>query len=182
ATYGIGFAILFSLVAAFTYINFRLAAPPFGLAPAALGAVFAVYLVGAVVTPLSGSWIKRFGRRAAVAMGIACSVVGLGLTLVLSLPVVIVGLALAATGIFIFQAAATSFLPIAATEAKASAIGLYITCYYIGGSIGAVAPSLLWSQLGWAGCVALVIVAEACALLLALVYWRPGDRPLPART
>src|SRR3546814_10530569 len=90
ATYAIGFAVLFSLVATFTYVNFHLAAPPFRLSPAALGAVFTVYLVGVVVTPLSGTWIRRFGRRATVAAGIACSVTGLLMTLIPTLPVVIV--------------------------------------------------------------------------------------------
>src|SRR3546814_17221394 len=92
ATYAIGFAVLFSLVATFTYVNFYLAAPPFRLSPAALGTVFMVYLVGVVVTPLSGSWIRRFGRRAAVTAGIACSVAGLLMTLASTLPVVIAGL------------------------------------------------------------------------------------------
>src|SRR3546814_6230069 len=135
ASDAIGFAVLFSLVATLTYVNFYLAAPPFRLSPAALGTVFMVYLVGVVVTPLSGSWIRRFGRRAAVTAGIACSVAGLLMTLASTLPVVIAALALCATGVFVFQAAATSFLSVAATEAGASAIGVSIPCYYAGGNL-----------------------------------------------
>ena len=41
-----GFTVLFSLVGAFTSINFYLAAPPLGLGPGALGNVFFVYLLG----------------------------------------------------------------------------------------------------------------------------------------
>lgn len=173
ATYGIGFAILFSLVAAFTYINFRLAAPPFGLAPAALGAVFAVYLAGAVVTPISGGWVRRHGRRATAGAATAIAVAGLALTLATSLPVVIAGLGTFAVGVFVLQATATGFLPLAATEARAAAVGLYVTCYYVGGSIGAAAPSLIWTRFGWAGCVVLVALTLAMALALALHFWRP---------
>ncbi len=46
ATYAVGFNVLFTLVATFTYITFYLAAPPFGLSPAELSALFMVYLVG----------------------------------------------------------------------------------------------------------------------------------------
>ena len=42
ATYCIGFCVLFSLVATFTYITFYLAEPPFHLEPAALGSIFFV--------------------------------------------------------------------------------------------------------------------------------------------
>jgi len=33
ATYAVGFCVLFTLIATFTYVNFYLAAPPFRLAP-----------------------------------------------------------------------------------------------------------------------------------------------------
>ena len=51
ATYAVGFTVLSCLVGAFTYVNFYLADKPFFLGPAALGSVFAVYLVGTVITP-----------------------------------------------------------------------------------------------------------------------------------
>jgi predicted MFS family arabinose efflux permease len=59
AIYAVGFTILFSLVGTFTFITFYLADPPFSLSPALLGAVFAVYLIGAVITPLAGKWSNR---------------------------------------------------------------------------------------------------------------------------
>src|SRR5436305_452261 len=63
ATYAIGSGVLFNFVAIFTYVSFHLAAPPFGLSPTFLGAIFVVYLVGAAVTPLTGRTVPRFGRR-----------------------------------------------------------------------------------------------------------------------
>ena len=53
-TYAAGFCVLLTQVATFTYITFHLAAPPFLLSTAALGWLFAVYLAGAIVTPISG--------------------------------------------------------------------------------------------------------------------------------
>src|ERR1035437_3113662 len=62
ATYAVGFCVMFSMLATFTYINFYLAAPPFSLSTAALGLLFAVYLVGAAVTPAAGRAIDQIGR------------------------------------------------------------------------------------------------------------------------
>lgn len=46
AAYAVGFNILFSSVAIFTYVNFYLSVPPFNLNTIALGLVFCVYQVG----------------------------------------------------------------------------------------------------------------------------------------
>src|SRR5436309_2862989 len=88
ATYAIGFGVLFTFIATFTYVNFYLAAPPFGLSATALGLVFVVYLGGSVVAPLSGRAVARFGRRPLIVSVIAVWVCGLLLTLVASLPAV----------------------------------------------------------------------------------------------
>ena len=64
ATFAVGFSMLFCIIAVFTYVNFYLAAPPFGLGPAALGTVFVVYLLGMVMTPIATRLAVRFGRRA----------------------------------------------------------------------------------------------------------------------
>jgi sugar phosphate permease len=58
-------------------------------------------------------------------------------------------------------------------------------CYYLGGSIGAFAPSLVWEHAGWAGCVAVVLVMQGLITLAAWTVWRPvaGDagRGAPAQ-
>ena len=80
-TYAVGFGVLFSFMAAFTYVNFLLAAPPFNLSPAALGLIFVVYLVGAVTTPWTGRLVGHFGRRNFVIAMIGLWAVGMVLTL-----------------------------------------------------------------------------------------------------
>jgi predicted MFS family arabinose efflux permease len=64
ATYAIGFCILFTQVAMFTYVPFLLAAPPFSLSTAALGSIFLTYLLGAAATPFAGRGIDAYGHRA----------------------------------------------------------------------------------------------------------------------
>jgi predicted MFS family arabinose efflux permease len=159
ATYAIGFGVLFTFIATFTYVNFYLAAPPFGLSATALGLIFVVYLGGSVNTPLTGRAVARFGRRPLVLAAIGLWIGGLLLTLVPSLPAIIAGLAITATCGFLCQSVSTSFVALAAEHGHSSAVGLYVTWYYVGGSIGGALP----------GCVALVI---AVLMLMAAIVWR----------
>ena len=173
ATFAVGFNILFALVGIFTYITFYLAAPPFGLSTEALSYLFIVYLIGLVVTPFAGYMIGHVGLRTGVAGAIGLSFAGALLTLSHSLVVVIAGLALLCTGVFISQASATSYLREAAPAgARASAAGLYLSCYYIGGTVAGVVPSYLWSIGKWPACVAFIAVLQVVTLGIALVGWR----------
>lgn len=171
ATYAIGFCVLFSLLGAFTYVTFHLAAPPFNLSTTALGSIFFVYLVGAAVTPAAGRWIDRHGRRNGLTGAIAVAIFGLLLTLAPSLWTVIAGLAICSTGVFIAQAAVNSYIGIAAEHSRALAVGLYVMFYYAGGSAGATIPGWLWNLGGWPGCVALMIGVQIATIVLALMFW-----------
>jgi predicted MFS family arabinose efflux permease len=172
ATYAVGFGTLFTFVALFTYVNFLLAAPPFELPPSLLGAIFVTYLAGAAAVLGLGRAVAHFGRRALVIGAIALWACGALLTLVPSLPLIIAGLAVAACGGFIVQATSTGYVALTAGSGRTSAIGLYATTYYIGGSIGAVLPGLAWSAGGWPACVAMVIAMQALMALVIAVYWR----------
>jgi YNFM family putative membrane transporter len=172
-TYLVGFNVLFSLVGVFTYITFYLAAPPFSLSTAKLSLLFVVYLFGLVATPLAGALLPRIGLLAGITGSILLSLVGVLLTLVHILPVVIAGLALCCTGTFISQSCAISFLRDAAPESsRASAVGLYVACYYIGGTVAGVAPSLAWRFGGWTACVLMVAAVDMLSIIIARRGWR----------
>lgn len=172
ATYAIGFGVLFSIVAAFSYSNFVLAAAPYSLGPAQLGAVFVVYLVGLIATAASTRLVLRFGRRVTLVIATATELAGLAITLIPNLWAIIGGLALIASGGFVQGALATGYIGLAAKRSKSIAVGLYVTCYYIGGSAGGVLPAAAWHVAGWAGCVALIAIIQAGMLAIALTYWR----------
>jgi YNFM family putative membrane transporter len=173
ATYAVGFCVMFSLLGTFTYINFYLAAPPFGLSTAALGLLFVVYLVGAIVTPVAGRVIDRMGHRFALVAAFTGGAAGICLTLVHSLPVVMLGLTLTCTGVFIANSAGSSYVGSAATESRAAAVGLYVTFYYLGGSAGSAVPGFFWSRSGWPACVALIVAVQLLTISLALLFWKP---------
>ena len=176
ATCGVGFSVLFTQVAMFTYVTFHLAAPPYGLSTIALGWLFVVYLVGAVVTPFAGHWIDRHGHRAGIASAMAIGGAGALLTLVPSLPVIVLGLALCATGVFTAQATTSSYIGAVTSKDRALAVGMYSTFYYSGGSAGGALPSIFWVSGGWTACVALVVLVQLAGAVIALTQWAPGRR------
>ena len=176
AVFGMGFAVLFSLVGVFTYANFYLAAAPFHLTSAELGSIFFVYLLGLVVTPLSGKFLDRSGFRNTALLAMAMSIGGLLLTLVHSLVFVIAGLAFFSSGVFVSQAAATVQTGRVAGRARSSAAGLYVTFYYIGGSIGATLPAWFWEKGGWPACVTLLATVSMGTLAMALLSARTAGQ------
>jgi len=181
ATYAVGFSVLFSLVATFTYVTFHLAGAPYYLGPAQQGLIFFVYLLGLFVTPASGAWIQRFGAAHAVLGAVAVSCLGVFLTLAGPLWAVIAGLALCSSGVFVCQAAASNVVGQAADRSRSVATGLYVTFYYAGGSAGAVVPGWAWDRAGWAGCVALVVAVQVvCAGIVALFWTSPAAHPAEA--
>lgn len=172
AVFGMGFAALFCLVGTFTYANFYLAAAPYHLNSAQLGSIFFVYLFGLIVTPLSGRSLDHYGIRVTSMIGFGFAAVGLLLTLVHSLPVIIVGLALASSGVFIYQAVGTVQTGVVAGKARSSAAGLYVTFYYIGGSLGATITGWTWVAGGWPPCVFLMMGVAGMALVMAFASSR----------
>ena len=177
ATFAVGFNVLFSLVAVFTWITFHLAAPPFSLSTAALSSLFFVYLVGLLVTPAAGYLITRTGLRAGIAAAMLLSMLGVIVTLAPSLPIVILGLAMVCSGVFIAQTASQSFLRIATPpESRVTGAGLYMSCYYLGGTAAGVVPAIFWSIGKWPACAAFILCAQSIALAIALFSWR-GAKP-----
>ena len=174
STFGIGFCMLFTLVALFSYITFYLAAAPFHLSTAALSWLFAVYLVGLVSTLAAGTVLARVGLQHAMMAAVGLCLLGVISTLIPSLIVVGIGLSLASSGVFIAQTCANSFLrDAAAADNRVSAAGMYICSYYIGGTVGGVLPGLAWKHAGWPGCVALICILLLIAGATAFFGWRP---------
>jgi MFS transporter, YNFM family, putative membrane transport protein len=173
ATFVVGFNVLFSLVGVFTWITFHLSAPPYDLSTTALSSLFFVYLVGLVVTPAAGYVITHVGLRAGIGGALACAIAGVLLTLAPSLAIVLLGLAMLSSGVFIAQTASQSHLRVAApVGARVTAAGLYMTCYYLGGTAAGVVPGVFWALGKWPACVAFIVAMQLAAMAVALLGWR----------
>ncbi len=172
ATCLIGFCMLFTNVGGYTYVNFYLAAPPFNLGPSQLGMMFTVYLLGVFTTPVATRFAVRIGRRVTLALSVACTTVGLLLTLWQHLPAVLAGLALMSGGLFVVQALSLGFIATTTRHAKSTAVGLYVTVFYIGGSLGGLVPGSLWNHVGWPGVVGLLVLVQSVIVGTATYFWR----------
>ena len=171
ATYAIGFGVLFNFIATFTYVSFHLAAPPYSFSPTLLGALFLTYLASSPIVPWVGRAIALFGRRPFVLAVIALWIVGVLLLLAPPVSVIMTGLTLCAVCGMVCQAISTGYVTMTAKEGRSSAVGLYATAYYVGGSAGALLGGLAWTFSGWIGCVATIVVMQAIIAAIVAAAW-----------
>jgi predicted MFS family arabinose efflux permease len=172
ATYAIGFGVLFNFIATFTYVSFHLAAPPYSFSPTLLGALFFTYLVSSPIVPWVGRAIALFGRRRFVLGIIALWMIGVLMLLAPPVTAIMAGLTLCAVCGMICQAVSTGYVATTAKEGRSSAVGLYATSYYVGGSAGALLTGFAWTLAGWTGCVAVILAMQVIIAAIVAAMWR----------
>jgi len=172
ATYAIGFGVLFNFIATFTYISFHLAAPPYLFTPTLLGALFLTYLASSPLVPWVGRGIMLFGRRPFVLGIIALWIVGVLMLLAEPLTIILAGLTLCAVCGMLCQAISTGYVTMTAKEGRSSAVGLYATMYYVGGSAGAFLGGIAWTLGGWGGCVAMIFAMQLIISAIVTIAWK----------
>lgn len=178
--FALGFLILFVFLGTFTYVNFVLARPPLALSAMALGVVYFVFVPSMITTPLAGRAVQRFGARRAVVAGLATAALGLPLLVLPNLAAVLAGMVLVAVGTFFAQATTTGFVGRAATTDRASANGIYLASYFLGGLVGAAVLGQVFDALGWGAVVVGLAIAIAAAALLASRLTLPQPQLRPA--
>ena len=172
ATYAVGFGVLFNFIATFTYISFHLAAPPYLFTPTLLGALFLTYLAASPLVPWVGRGIALFGRRPFVLGIIGIWIVGVLMMLAASLTMILTGLTLCAVCGMLCQAVSTGYVTMTAKEGRSSAVGLYATTFYIGGSAGAFLGGIAWTVAGWSGCVVMILAMQLIIAAIVAIAWK----------
>jgi predicted MFS family arabinose efflux permease len=180
--YAVGFGVLFNFLATFTFISFRLAAAPYNLSATALGIIFVVYLLGAGLTPWTGVAIARFGRRHFMIVNFAVWAAGLALTLTDPLWMILLGLALCAACGLITQATSTGYVTITAQFGRSSAVGLYVTSFYLGGSVGGALGGIVWTYGGWPAVVAMCVAMLVIMACIVFFAWAKRVQAAPQTT
>ena len=171
AIYAVGSGVLFNFTSVFTYVNFHLAAPPYLFSSTLLGAIFVTYLAGSLLVPWIGRGVALFGRRNFVLGIIAVWVVGALLLLAPPVSVIIAGLATCAACGLLCQATSTSYVITIAKEGRSSAVGLYASIFYIGGSAGAFLTGVAWNAAGWTGCVVMILAMQLIVAAIVALAW-----------
>ena len=167
ASFAIGFCILFAFIGTFSYVNFVLVHDPFAVGAMELGFVYLVFLPSIVTTPAAGLAVRRIGTRSTFWLASAIALAGLPLLLWPRLSAVLLGLVLVGVGTFLAQATTTGFVGLAATADRASASGIYLASYFLGGLVGSAVLGQVFDHFGWSLCVAGIGLALLLAALLA---------------
>ena len=170
ALFVMGFVAMGAFVTVFNYIGFRLVAPPFDLRPALVGAVFLVYLLGAVSSPVFGTLAGRLGHGRVLAAATALMAAGLALMSPDNLWAVTPGIALFTVAFFGMHSTTSAWIGQRATTNRGQASAIYLFCYYMGSTIAGTLGGVFWHGAGWPGVAGFVgaIVAGGLALSLAL--------------
>ena len=92
----------------------------------------------------------------------------------LAVPVLVIGT-------FVAQAVAPAFVNVTAETAKGGASALYLTSYYVGGTLGAALPGLAFQATGWPGVVGACVAATVVAMLANALLCGRMPRGRPAR-
>jgi len=158
---GFNFMIFINL---YTYLTFRLSAPPWSLGSGTLGLLFLTYLAGTFSASLSGR-LSFHRAPLGMAAGVAFMITGTSLLLATQLWLIILGLLCNAFGFFLTHSLANSWINQKAAFGKASASSLYSVFYYLGAAAGIYYLEPFWQGFGWHA----VIGASLLMLLINMV-------------
>lgn len=175
-----GFLLLGAFVTVYNYLGYRLLAPPFNLSQAAVGAIFAIYLVGIFSSPWMGHLAGKLGRRKVLWTAFALMLAGVLLTMLDSLWAILAGVVAITFGFFGGHSIVSSWVGRRAGAAKAHASSLYLFCYYMGSSIAGAWGGVFYASHGWNGVAWFVGAMALIGLVIALGLYRL--RPLPQNT
>ncbi len=168
-----GFFVFFAFQGTFTYLPFRLEAPPFSFGPAVIGGSYLVFVAGIVSSSIAGRVAGRIGLRTALLTGFGLAALGNLLALANSLAALVTGLLVLCFGNWLVHALALGHVATAAETDRAGANSLYLLAYYLGGAAGAWAPGFVHQAVGFPG----VIVGSVSALAIgaAIAATLPAD-------
>jgi len=166
--YLMAFLLMGSFVTNYNYAGYRLVAPPYSLDETAIGAIFLLYLLGMIASPVFGRLADQFGRSRMLAIATLLMLSGVLLSTLLFLWAMIGGLALITVGFFAGHSVASGWVGHLAPVAKGQAASLYLLAYYLGASIIGSYGGQFWAHGGWNGVVKLVGLLLVAALIISL--------------
>jgi YNFM family putative membrane transporter len=170
--YVVGFGAFWVFSATFNFLPFHLGEPPISASTNLVTALYAIYLIGAVMGPLSGRLANRHGSGRTMVVGALLFGVSLAALLVPSLPVVVLALLGSCAGFFTTHAAASGALNSRLTASRGRGNALYVLFYYVGGACGITASGYAWRQGGWEAVLGLNVLVLLIPLAVGLAEMR----------
>jgi MFS transporter, YNFM family, putative membrane transport protein len=174
-----GSGMFFGFVGVFTYVAYRLEAPPFSYSQEETGLIFLLWLTG-VVGPFAGRLAERVGWRAVGLLAVSLGIGGVLLSAPAWLPTLVLGLGMLTVGMFSTATAAQLGVGAVTTHNRGLASALYFSSYYVAGALGAYLPGFAWQAWRWAGVMSVSLGALVVALA-AIAAAGPAARRIEAR-
>lgn len=170
--FSIAFLGMGTLVGLYNYLPFRLSAAPYGLGPAAIGSIFLLYAVGSYASAWAGRQVARHGRQR-ILLGMALLMTaGIAVTLAAPLWLIVGGLAVFTFGFFAVHTVASAWVGQRAGTRRGLVSALYLSSYYLGGSVIGTATGWAWTDAGWPGVIAAMLVCGAMVIGIAALLRR----------
>jgi len=158
---GANFALFVNL---YSVMGFRLVSDPYNLPISLASLIFVCYLAGTLSSKLTSNWKKHYSPISGMVVGSLISLAGMLIAIIESIPFMLIGLIFISFGAFFTHTLAYAWVSQKAKEAKATATALYLSHYYIGGSLGGFYLLYFWQHGGW------TMVATAGLVIYAIMF------------
>jgi predicted MFS family arabinose efflux permease len=171
-----------SLFAAFsvfwTTLAFYLEGPPYQYGSDIAGFFGLIGAFGALAAPLAGKTADTKGPDYTIRLGIvlalgAYAILGFGGSYLAGL---VVGVILLDVGVQAAHISNQSMIFALVPEARSRLNTVYMTAYFIGGSLGSIAGGLAWTHGGWPGVCLMGLGFVALAFIASRFYGRRANR------
>jgi predicted MFS family arabinose efflux permease len=175
-------ALFAGFSAAWTNLALLVTGPHYHLDASAVGLIALVGAVGVVSTPVVGRWIDRRGPDPVNLVGMittlaaAAVLVGGVLDGVVGLVALVAGMLLLDTAVQCGQVANQARIFALAPRFRSRLNTAYMTCSFLGGSVGSWLGVQIYVRIGWAGVCAMVAVLAGIVLGRHLLSGRGDGR------
>ncbi|UTD55741.1 MFS transporter [Halomonas sp. MS1] len=162
-----GFALLFTQSAVFTALGLWLAQEPYHWDSQQIGTIYLACLP-ALVCVLTASVLRRYLSEVAIAIALI-ALIWASLWLISTTRLsIMLSVALFAIGTYLFQTVTTQLLSSTRRVPAGVAAGIYLSCYYLGGAMGASLAAYAFAIWAWKGVITSIAIAQAVIFCLVI--------------
>lgn len=160
------FCVFFVFAGALNFLPFALKSIQPDVRETGIGIMYSGYVMGVVVSLNVSRVIRFFGSETrAVTAGILLYAIGAAGFMIMDYNSMFLSMFVFCTGMFTAHSILSGYVNTLSEGKKGIANGLYISFYYLGGTIGSFAPGIVYSLFGWRVFLAsLLLVLGGCLL------------------
>ena len=175
------FSVFFVFAGLLNFLPFELKALNPSFRETGIGFMYFGYIMGILVSLNVRRLIGLFGSETKVALtGLVLYIGGILGFMIKDHRAMFLAMFLFCTGMFMAHSLLSGYINTLAKHKKGIANGVYISFYYLGGTIGSFAPGVLYEHLGWraflSSLIVVVAVALGCILRLESVTRKTGQQ------